>query len=94
VGPNSLLYDPKVYEVKSDGEPEGTAMNHLIDFMSFIQEYQPTTNEADLQAFSARLDMNSFLRSMVLEWLTGNWDGHAYCKELFLQTIVSSIFFV
>ncbi|KAM3589453.1 hypothetical protein VKS41_000317 [Umbelopsis sp. WA50703] len=70
VGPNSLLYDPKVYEVKSDGEPEGTAMNHLIDFMSFIQEYQPTTNEADLQAFSARLDMNSFLRSMVLEWLT------------------------
>ncbi|KAG2186110.1 hypothetical protein INT43_002548 [Umbelopsis isabellina] len=78
VGPNPLLYDPKTYEVKSEIEPEGTAMQLLIDFMSFIQGYQPTTNEADIKAFSARIDMTSFMRSMVLEWLTGNWDGHAY----------------
>lgn len=90
LGAAAALYDPKTYEVKSEAEAEGTAMQHLIDFMSFIQGFQATTNDADVKAFSARLDMPSFMRSMVLEWLTGNWDGHAYCKSVAVLILIAS----
>jgi spore coat protein CotH len=80
-GANSSVYDPNTYEVRVDGDPEGAAMNKLVEFMEFISTYQPTNTESDMAAWSTWLDVDTYMRSMVIEWLTGNWDGHVYSKS-------------
>lgn len=79
-GANISEYDAKTYEVKIEGVSEGAALTQLIDFMLFISTYEPSMSEADWMAWNARMDVDTYLRSMVLEWLTGNWDAHAYSK--------------
>lgn len=80
-GANGSAYDTNTYEVRVDGDPEGAAMNKLADFMSFINTYVPTNTDSDMEAWNAWLDVDTFMRSMVMEWLTGNWDAHAYSKS-------------
>lgn len=91
-GANSSAYDTNTYEVRVDGDPEGAAMNKLVEFMSFINTYKATNTDSDLAAWNTWLDVDTYMRSMVMEWLTGNWDAHAYSKFqlhtlFFFQTV-------
>jgi hypothetical protein len=62
-------------------------MSQLVNFTSFIYTYQPSKSEADLTAWGAKMDVDTYMRSMVMEWLTGNWDAHAYGKLKILEIV-------
>ncbi|KAI7867493.1 coth protein-domain-containing protein [Spinellus fusiger] len=81
-GDSEDLYDDRVYSVKTkSAEKQSHAMDHLIDFMKFIQDYDPEQTsdiEEAISIWEPKLDIVRFLRQMALEWVGGNWDAIQY----------------
>ncbi|KAF9124329.1 hypothetical protein BGW39_008293 [Mortierella sp. 14UC] len=68
-------YNPEVYSNKNLGaNTKEEPMAQFIAFMKDLMDYDPTLPNG-LKFWNARMDVNQFLRSMVLEYLTGAWDG-------------------
>ncbi|KAI9238580.1 MAG: coth protein-domain-containing protein [Podila humilis] len=82
-GPRAADYVIHRHENKIRGDnPMDEPMQQLIAFMKDLQDWDPTDTEG-IAYWNERLDVDGFLRSMALEYLTGAWDsfwwnGHNY----------------
>ncbi|KFH66402.1 hypothetical protein MVEG_06927 [Podila verticillata NRRL 6337] len=82
-GPRAADYDAYRHENKIRGDnPKDEPMQQLIAFMKDLHDWDSTDAEG-IAYWNERLDLNGFLRSMALEYLTGAWDsfwcnGHNY----------------
>ncbi|KAI8374262.1 coth protein-domain-containing protein [Radiomyces spectabilis] len=87
-GFDESLYDERVYDVKTEGpEGEGTAMKFLLQFMDFINQYEPSEQPNDVQALNVwqpKIDMVRYVRQMALEWIGGSWDAVIYSGNNFM----------
>ncbi|KAG0022668.1 hypothetical protein BGZ81_008442, partial [Podila clonocystis] len=73
-GRKSADYDPVVYTSKIQGDnPDGEPMKQFIAFMKDLKDWDPTS-PGGIDFWKERLDLESFLRSMALEYLAGAWD--------------------
>ncbi|KAF9094226.1 hypothetical protein BGX29_009610 [Mortierella sp. GBA35] len=68
-------YHPEIYENKNRGaNTKDEPMAQFIAFMKDLKEYDPTL-AGGLKFWNYRLDVTQFLKSMVMEYLGGAWDG-------------------
>ncbi|KAG0091953.1 hypothetical protein BGZ92_011216 [Podila epicladia] len=73
-GRKTADYDPVVYTSKIQGNnPKNEPMKQFIAFMKDLQEWDPTA-PGGVAFWKERLDLDGYLRSMSLEYLTGAWD--------------------
>ncbi|KAF8930748.1 hypothetical protein BGZ47_000406 [Haplosporangium gracile] len=72
-GPSTADYGPRVYVNKISG-PEDEGMQQWISFMKDLQDWDPAS-PGGIAYWNQRLDLDGFLRSMALEYLTGAWDA-------------------
>ncbi|GJJ69244.1 spore coat protein H [Entomortierella parvispora] len=76
LGPNTTNYNPETYENKIRGDnTKAEPMAQLIAFMKDLQEYDPTLPNA-VKFWNTRLDVDGFLKAMVMEYLAGAWDSY------------------
>ncbi|KAG0241175.1 hypothetical protein BGW41_006168 [Actinomortierella wolfii] len=74
-GKKSDDYDRVMYENKILGQnPKNDPMKQFITFMKNIQDWNPTA-AGGINYWKQRLDLDGFLRSMAVEYLTGAWDN-------------------
>ncbi|KAG0369245.1 hypothetical protein BGX24_002487 [Mortierella sp. AD032] len=75
-GPLTADYNPEVYSNKNVGSAntKEEPMAQFIAFMKDLQEYDPTLANG-LKFWNSRLNVDEFLKFMVMEYLTGAWDG-------------------
>ncbi|KAF9100014.1 hypothetical protein BGX23_007468 [Mortierella sp. AD031] len=74
-GPQTGNYNPGAYENKNLGaNTKEEPMAQFIAFMKDLKEYDPTL-AGGLKFWNSRLDVDQFLKSMVMEYLGGAWDG-------------------
>ncbi|KAF9309055.1 hypothetical protein BG003_010274 [Podila horticola] len=71
-------YDSLIYTSKIQGDnPADEPMRQLITFMKDLHDFDPTA-AGGVAYWKDRLDLDVFLRSMSLEYLTGAWDQFWY----------------
>ncbi|KAG0050173.1 hypothetical protein BGZ83_005039 [Gryganskiella cystojenkinii] len=82
-GPLAVNYSPKIYENKFHGDdPKDEPMKRFISFMKDLQDWDPAA-PGGLTFWNQRLDLESYLHSMAIEYLTASgdgywWNGHNY----------------
>ncbi|KAG0238325.1 hypothetical protein BGW42_005558 [Actinomortierella wolfii] len=68
-------YKPVLYRNKILGaNPPDEPMQQLIAFMKDLRDFDPSMKDG-VAYWEKRLDLEQYLRSMVLEYLTGAWDS-------------------
>lgn len=68
-------YNPEIYSNKNRGaNTKEEPIAQFAAFMKDLMEYDPAM-AGGLKFWNARLDVDQFLKSMVLEYLAGAWDG-------------------
>ncbi|KAF9375936.1 hypothetical protein CPB97_011145 [Podila verticillata] len=67
---NKIIYKNKIRGENSKDEP----MQQFIAFMKDLRDWDPTAT-GGIDYWNERLDLDGFLRSMALEYLTGAWDS-------------------
>jgi len=76
LGPNTTNYNAETYENKIRGDnTKAEPMAQLIAFMKDLQEYDPSLPNA-VKFWNTRLDLDGFLKAMVMEYLAGAWDSY------------------
>ncbi|KAF9330227.1 hypothetical protein BG006_006817 [Podila minutissima] len=82
-GPRAADYEKNLYKniIRGDN-PKDEPMQQLIAFMKDLQDWDPTDTEG-IAYWNERMDLDGFLRSMALEYLTGAydsfwWNSHNY----------------
>ncbi|KAF9282131.1 hypothetical protein BGZ68_006191 [Mortierella alpina] len=81
-GPHTADYG-KIYQQKIIGDnPKEEPMKRFIAFMKDLQDWNPDEG-GGVSYWEKRLDLDGYLKSMALEYLTGAWDaswwrGHNY----------------
>ncbi|KAG0010500.1 hypothetical protein BGZ81_002736 [Podila clonocystis] len=82
-GPRAADYAKNMYRniIRGDN-PKDEPMHQLIAFMKDLHDWDPTDTEG-IAYWNERLDLDGFLRSMALEYLTGAydafwWNAHNY----------------
>ncbi|KAF9159272.1 hypothetical protein DFQ26_006743 [Actinomortierella ambigua] len=88
-GPNAKDYNSNVYETKVAG-PGDKDMVKWIAFMKDLRDFKSSDRDA-VAFWSKRLELDSFLRAMAVDYLAGAWDsfwarGHNYFMYLHPQT--------
>ncbi|KAF9973990.1 hypothetical protein BGZ73_002712 [Actinomortierella ambigua] len=74
-GKRSADYNPVVYENKILGNnPKEEPMKQFITFMKTLRDWDPNS-AGGIDFWKQRFDLESFLRAMALEYLTGAWDS-------------------
>ncbi|KAG0046999.1 hypothetical protein BGZ83_007856 [Gryganskiella cystojenkinii] len=74
-GPVAASYDPQLYTNRIQGNnPKDEPMQQLIAFMKDLKDWD-STDPNGVAFWSERLDLDGWLRSMALEYLTGSWDS-------------------
>lgn len=58
-------------------------MENLIEFFRFIKAYDPHKVDDPVRAWRTFIDVDSYLRQLALEWITGNWDAVQYSGNNF-----------
>ncbi|KAG0327829.1 hypothetical protein BGZ99_006783 [Dissophora globulifera] len=75
-GPNTTDYNELIYENDNLGaNTKKEPMAQLISFFKDLQDYDPTL-PGGIKFWNTRLDLDGFLRSMAMEYLSGNWDAY------------------
>ncbi|KAF9322334.1 hypothetical protein BG003_000004 [Podila horticola] len=72
-GPRPADYKRRVYENPVQGSND-KPMEQWISFMKDLQDWNPDAPEG-VAFWNQRLDLDGFLRSMAVEYLTGAWDN-------------------
>ncbi|KAG0011351.1 hypothetical protein BGZ81_002232 [Podila clonocystis] len=72
-GSSIVDYSHKVYAIKIRG-PKDQQMEQWISFMKDLQDWNPAA-PGGVAYWNQRLDLQGYLRSMALEYLTGAWDA-------------------
>ncbi|KAG0295162.1 hypothetical protein BGZ96_012450 [Linnemannia gamsii] len=74
-GARTADYDLGLYKNQFLGaNPANEPMKQLIAFMKDLQEWNPAS-PGGIEYWNQRLDLQGFLRSMAVEYLTGAWDS-------------------
>lgn len=74
-GPHTANYDQMIYKNKIRGDNhKDEPMQQFIAFMKDLQDWNPTAT-GGIAYWNERLDLEGYLRSMALEYLTGAWDS-------------------
>ncbi|KAI8146998.1 coth protein-domain-containing protein [Fennellomyces sp. T-0311] len=80
-GDNLTLYGLGQYQIKEEPSDKGSSFQPLADLTKFIADAPAD----DVAAWERRFDMNSVIRSLVLEIVLGNMDGYnATANNFFL----------
>ncbi|KAF9932734.1 hypothetical protein FBU30_007384 [Linnemannia zychae] len=58
------------------GNPKDNLMADLIDFMKDLRDYDPKNVKDPIAYWEQRMDLEIFLRSMAMEYLTGAWNAY------------------
>ncbi|KAG0042277.1 hypothetical protein BGZ83_000690 [Gryganskiella cystojenkinii] len=56
--------------------PKGDEMHDLIQLMADLKNFDPKNEKDPIGFWEKRLDLDVFLKSMAMEYLTGFWDGY------------------
>ncbi|KAG0086698.1 hypothetical protein BGZ93_000675 [Podila epicladia] len=72
-GSSAAHYSPRVYTNKISG-PKDENMQQWITFMKDLRDWDPAA-PGGVAYWNQRLDLDGYLRSMALEYLTGAWDA-------------------
>ncbi|KAF9027363.1 hypothetical protein BGZ52_003750 [Haplosporangium bisporale] len=56
--------------------PKNDAMRDLIKLMADLKNFDPKNEKDPIGYWEKRLDLDEFLKSMAMEYLTGFWDGY------------------
>lgn len=56
--------------------PEDDVMKDLIDFMKILKDYDPKMVADPIAFWNKHLNLDIFLKSMAMEYLTGSWDSY------------------
>ncbi|KAF9975660.1 hypothetical protein BGZ73_000616 [Actinomortierella ambigua] len=56
--------------------PKNDIMQDLIKLMKDIKDYNPKTNKDPVAFWEQRMNLDLFLKSMAMEYLTGAWDAY------------------
>lgn len=72
-GSSIVNYSPKVYANKISS-PKDKHMQQWISFMKDLQDWDPAA-PGGVAYWKQRLDLDGYLRSMAVEYLTGAWDS-------------------
>ncbi|KAG0082835.1 hypothetical protein BGZ93_010426 [Podila epicladia] len=74
-GPRDADYEQNLYKniIRGDN-PKDEPMQQLIAFMKDVEDWDPTDTKG-IAYWNERLDLDGFLRSMALEYLTGAYDS-------------------
>jgi spore coat protein CotH len=88
LGDDESLYESDTYEIKAESDDEedsSTASQDLIEFTKLIKEHDPESlpnDERAIKFWEEHMDITRYLRQLAVEFITGNWDGHQYCKYM------------
>ncbi|KAG0238111.1 hypothetical protein BGW42_007102 [Actinomortierella wolfii] len=75
-GSRTADYHPEIYENKVLGNnPKDEPMKEFIAFMKELQDWDPSKS-GGVAFWNSRLDLDGYLRSIALEYLTGHWDAY------------------
>ncbi|KAF9964278.1 hypothetical protein BGZ73_001931, partial [Actinomortierella ambigua] len=75
-GTKTADYHPEIYENKILGQnTKEEPMAQFIDFMKDLRDWDPSSSNG-VAYWQSRLDLDGYLRSMALEYLTGHWDAY------------------
>ncbi|KAF9437859.1 hypothetical protein BGZ76_010875 [Entomortierella beljakovae] len=58
------------------GNPKDDPMRDLIKFMHDLKEYNPEEVADPIAFWEEKLDLDTFLKSMAMEYLAGSWDSY------------------
>ncbi|KAF9159273.1 hypothetical protein DFQ26_006744 [Actinomortierella ambigua] len=88
-GPSASDYNSNVYETQF-ASPDDQGMVKWIAFMKDLRDFKSSDRDA-VTFWNKRLELESFLRAMAVDYLTGAWDsfwarGHNYFMYLHPQT--------
>ncbi|KAF9163656.1 hypothetical protein DFQ26_002277 [Actinomortierella ambigua] len=78
-GPTSKSYIlGDIYKpvVKGVNVPKNDVMKDLIGLMKDLKDYNPKTNPDPVAFWDQRLELDTFLKSMAMEYLTAAWDAY------------------
>lgn len=70
--------DRRAYELKTNKDADD--YTDLADFLIFLNN---ASNEDFKNKIEEKLNLNSFLRYLAIEFITGHWDGYSYNKNNF-----------
>ncbi|KAG0365652.1 hypothetical protein BGX24_004014 [Mortierella sp. AD032] len=75
LGSSTADYDLALYKNQFiNGKPSDEPMKQLIPFMKDLQDWN-SASTGGVEYWNQRLDLQGFLRSMAVEYLTGAWDS-------------------
>ncbi|KAF9105124.1 hypothetical protein BGX27_009793 [Mortierella sp. AM989] len=74
-GPSTSDYNPEIYSNENLGNnTKEEPMAQFISFFKDLEDFNPTS-AGGIEYWNSRLDLDGYLRSMVMEYLGGMWDG-------------------
>ncbi|ORY89578.1 coth protein-domain-containing protein, partial [Lobosporangium transversale] len=78
LGPTSKSYVVgDIYKnILPGNNPADDPMHDLIQFMNDLKHYEPSKVQDPIAYWEQRLDLDGFLKSMAMEYLTGSWDSY------------------
>ncbi|KAG0027789.1 hypothetical protein BGZ81_005282 [Podila clonocystis] len=78
LGPTSKSYViGDIYKnILPGNNPKDDIMKDLIQFMKILKDYDPEEVADPIAFWQQHLDLDLFLRSMAMEYLTGSWDSY------------------
>ncbi|KAG0043371.1 hypothetical protein BGZ83_011475 [Gryganskiella cystojenkinii] len=78
LGPSTKSYVlEEIYKnILPGANPKDDVMQDLIKFMADLRDYDPKKVKNPVAYWQQRLDLDGFLKSMAMEYLTGSWDSY------------------
>ncbi|KAF9314518.1 hypothetical protein BG003_004103 [Podila horticola] len=78
LGPTSKSYNiGDIYKnILPGNNPKDDVMKDLIQFMKILKDYDPKKVADPIAFWEQHLDLDVFLKSMAMEYLTGSWDSY------------------
>lgn len=70
------IYDRYILLIKNQNGPKDSDMSDLIAFMKDLKDYNPKKTKDPIAYWQRRLDLDVFLKSMVMEYLTTAFDAY------------------
>ncbi|KAF8928061.1 coth protein-domain-containing protein [Dissophora ornata] len=72
----SYVLDDIYKNILPGKNPKDDLMQDLIAFMKDLKDYDPKKTKDPIAFWNQRLDLDVFLKSMAMEYLTGSWDSY------------------
>jgi hypothetical protein len=73
LAPDSKVYNDRIYELKTN-----ETINDRSDLENLITAIAAVENDGDTALIERCLDVDSYLRQLAVESMTGHWDGYSF----------------